>query len=231
VTGLRLLNVESGSWRRPISLELREAEAVLLLGRNGAGKTTLLNTIAGLLPTLAGSISFQGSDVTHLDELGRTARGIRIALEGHQVFSRLSVRRNLLLGAFGCYSARNTHANLEWVLEVFPDLRGKLEQPAGTLSGGQQTLVNVGRALMGNPRVLMLDEPALGLDPQNAGKLIRVLRQVRGERGITTLIAEQGGAFARAFPERVVLLVGGEIAFDGPWAQAKNEGLLGTVLG
>lgn len=230
MTLLRLDGVDVGTWRRPMSLGVREAETVLLLGRNGAGKTTLLNTLAGLLPIKAGRLVLDGEDVTELNELGRSVRGIRIALEGRQVFTRLSVRKNLLLGAFARPPGNDVNRDLEWLLGVFPALRTKLDEPAEELSGGQQTQVNVARALMSRPRLLLLDEPALGLDPLNARQLIRALEQIRSERGTALLIAEQGGVIARAFCERIILLVGGEVKFDGSLQQAKKEGHLRAVL-
>jgi branched-chain amino acid transport system ATP-binding protein len=227
---LRLRRMECGTWRRPVSLEVDERECILLLGRNGAGKSTLLNTVAGLLPVFNGCVEIDNVDTTTLDEEGRIKYGVRIALEGRQPFRRLSVRRNLLLGTYVRRPGGDPDHDFEWVLNLFPILRQKLEQSAGSLSGGQQTMVNIGRALMGNPRLLLLDEPALGLDPKNVGKLIEALWQIREERGVSALIAEQSGHFARAFRRRVVLLVGGEILFDGPWEEAEEAGKLSTVL-
>lgn len=155
---------------------------------------------------------------------------MRIALEGRQVFGRLSVKRNLLLGAYGRSTDHGVKRDLEWVLGVFPDLRDKLDAFAWSLSGGQQTMVNIGRALMGSPKILLMDEPTLGLDPQNTRKLINALEQIRRERQVGILVAEQSGFFARAFPERVILMVGGEILFDGPWAEAAREGKLTEIF-
>jgi branched-chain amino acid transport system ATP-binding protein len=227
---LRLIGMECGAWRRPVSFEIGQGECVLLLGRNGAGKSTLLNTIAGLLPVHGGRLEIEDIDATALEEVGRIDRGVRIALEGRQTFRRLSVRRNLMLGAYARHAGGDSERDFEWVLDLFPALRHKLDQPAGSLSGGQQTMVNIGRALMGNPRLLLLDEPALGLDPMNVGKLAGALLQIRKERGVSALIAEQSGLFAQVFRRRVVLLVGGEVLFDGPWEEAERAGKLSSVL-
>jgi branched-chain amino acid transport system ATP-binding protein len=227
---LALRKMESGNWERPVSFELQTGEIVLLLGRNSSGKTTLLNTIAGIVPVRSGQVLVEGRDVSDLESLGRARVGVRIALEGRQVFGRLSVKRNLLLGAYGRGTDLEVKPDLEWVLGVFPDLRDKLDAYAWSLSGGQQTMVNIGRALMGNPKLLLMDEPTLGLDPQNTRKLIRALQQIRQERQVGILVAEQSGPFARAFPERVILMVGGEILFDGPWGDAAREGKLTEIF-
>jgi len=220
---LELRKLESGNWGRQVSFDLQAGEFVLLLGRNSSGKTTLLNTIAGLLPVRSGQLLVGGQDVSHMNTVGRTQCGVRLAPQGRQIFSRLSVRRNLLLGAYGNGADHEVRRNLTWILGVFPDLREKLDAVASSLSGGQQTMLNIGRALMGNPRLLLLDEPTLGLDPQNTKKLIDALQQVRRERQVGILVAEQSGPFVRVFPERVILMVGGEIVFDGPLAQATEE--------
>jgi len=227
---LALRKLESGSWRRPVSFELQTGEIVLLLGRNSSGKTTLLNTVAGLLPVRFGQVLIEERDVSSLDTIGRTRSGVRLALEGRQVFGRLPVKRNLLLGAYGRGADHKVKKDLEWVLDIFPDLRDKLDAFAWSLSGGQQTMLNIGRALMGDPKLLLMDEPTLGLDPQNTRKLINALEQIRRERQVGILVAEQSGMFARAFPERVILMVGGEILFDGPWEQAAREGKLTEIF-
>jgi len=227
---LELKKLESGNWRRQVSFDLQTGEVVLLLGRNSSGKTTLLNTIAGLLPVRLGQILVDGRDVSHMNIVSRTKCGVRLALQGRQIFSRLSVRRNLLLGAYGTDADHEVSRNLAWILGVFPDLREKLDAVASSLSGGQQTMLNICRALMGNPRLLLLDEPTLGLDPQNAKRLVNALQQIRQERPVGILVAEQSGLIARAFPERVILMVGGEIVFDGPLAQATEEGKLIEII-
>jgi branched-chain amino acid transport system ATP-binding protein len=229
MNGLELHALEAGHWRRAVNLTICPEEAVLLLGRNGAGKTTLLNTIAGLLPIYGGTLCWRGHDVTGLACSDRALHGIRIGLEGRQIFSRLTTRKNLLLGGYQCADAYELRADLERVLDLFPELRSKLDQPAGSLSGGQQTRVNIGRAIMGRPSLLLLDEPALGLDPRTVGQLVRSLQRLRAD-GMTLLIADQGPSFAGAFPDRVVVLAGGEVVFDGPWAEATEQGSLRAVL-
>lgn len=230
MTLLSLTDVEVGTWSRRVSFSVAPGEIVMLIGRNGAGKTTLLNTIAGLLRVRYGRVEWAGADVTQHDERGRVPAGIRIALEGRQLFSRLSVRRNLLLGAYLRHEDDLIRADFEWVLSVFPSLGGMLDRPAGSLSGGEQTMVNLGRALMGRPQLLLLDEPALGLAPRVAQGLIDAIRQICDERRIAAIIAEQTLAFAHAFPERVMLLVGGEIVFDGSMRDAEANLVLSSVF-
>lgn len=226
---LQLEAVESGSWNRPVTLQINLGETVLLLGRNGAGKTTLLNTIAGLLPVRSGRLLIDGRVFSSAGNRQNTA-AVRIALEGRQVFGRLSVRKNLLLGAFARKQTAEIAKDLDWVLEVFPDLNQKLELPAKTLSGGQQTMLNIGRALMGRPKLLLLDEPTLGLAPQSVNKLIHTVDEIRSHRQVAIIVAEQGGAFPRAFPQRILLMVGGEILFDGHWELGLKNGVLSEVF-
>jgi len=227
---LKLKQLESGSWDRKATLDVEEKEIVILLGRNGAGKTTLLNTIAGLLPVKAGRIFFDNFDITDSDVMHRTDMGIRIAVEGRKVFQRLSVKKNLILGAYNQKDKHKIQNSLKWILEIFPDLNEKLNERAGNLSGGQQTQLNISRALMGNPRLLLLDEPTLGLDPQNINKLIKSLNIIREKQGVTTIVAEQGGILAKRFSQRCILMVGGEILFDGPWEEAGRDNEIRNVL-
>lgn len=224
---LELDRVVSGSWNRPVSLSVRSAEVIVLVGRNGVGKTTLLNTIAGLVPIRSGRLLFMDKDATQLPGYERAQQGIRIALEGRRVFPRLSVRKNLLLGAASADEKKRTEADLEMVISIFPNLREKLNVPAGVLSGGQQTQLNIARALMGRPKLLLLDEPTLGLDPRNVNTVINVINNLSTTSGLPLLVAEQCGRLVEAFPKRVLVMSGGEFIFDGEWEDAvKNEELL-----
>lgn len=161
-----------------------------LIGANGAGKTTTLNAIAGILPALRGSISFSGKDITKLTPSERVELGLALVPEGRRLFSRMSVKENLMSGSF-CRRARvHYEKNLEKVYELFPVLKEKRDQPASALSGGQQQMVAIGRALMSAPTLLMLDEPSLGLAPMVVEHLFDLIKQV-AERGIAILLVEQ----------------------------------------
>lgn len=227
---LRLIDLQSGTWKQKVSIDIDEGEVIVLLGRNGAGKTTFLNTVAGLLTPTSGKIIFRGMELSHSDIVNSVNAGIRIALEGRQIFSRLSVKKNLLLGAYTQKHGDTLASDLKLILEIFPDLNEKLNELAVNLSGGQQTQLNVARALMGNPRLLLLDEPTLGLDPRNTNKLIKILNLISKEQGVSIVIAEQGVALAKIFDKRVLLMVGGEILFDGSWEEAKIKGELKSIL-
>jgi len=226
---LELRRLECGSWSRPVSFQAVQGELVVLLGRNGSGKTTLLNTIAGLLRSVSGDIYIQGRRVNEMDCAERVRSGVHIALEGRQLFGRLSVRRNLALGMFKS-RRHQIEEDVTKILSIFPDLGDKLDERAAFLSGGQQTMVSVARALMGDPAIVLLDEPTLGLAPQNAQRLIEALRSVCTERHITVLVAEQNGLIARAFPSHVIVLVGGEVSFEGSLTQAASEGKLSQIF-
>jgi ABC-type branched-chain amino acid transport systems, ATPase component len=226
-----LLQVEemiSGTWSRPLTLTVDVGEIVLLIGRNGAGKTTLLNTIAGLVPIRSGCVTIDGH--SHFSFLKRERRLVGIALEGRQVFNRLSVQKNLLLGAYGRIDDVEVTKDLQWILSLFPELEEKIEMPARTLSGGQQTMLNIGRALMGRPKLLLMDEPTLGLAPQTVDRLVSAINEIRGHWEVGIVVAEQSGPFIRAFPHRLVLMVGGEVLFDGHWDQARQHGMLAEIF-
>lgn len=227
---IELHEVASGEWNTPVSFTMESRGVALLLGRNGSGKTTLLNTVAGLERIRKGRIVFRGKNVNKLETRLRVREGIQIALEGRQLFTGLSVRKNLLLGAYVRTDRHNILDDMEAILSMFPVLTQKLDQPVRTLSGGQQTLVNLGRALMGRPKLLLLDEPTLGLDPINTNSLIDGLRRAQNTKGVTTLIAEQSGVLTRAFPNRVLIMDRGLIIFDGTWKAAKEGGHTSLVL-
>jgi branched-chain amino acid transport system ATP-binding protein len=215
-TLLRLDSVEAG-YRdlvavREVSLEVRAGEVVALIGANGAGKTTTLRTISGLLPLRRGRIEFEGERIDGQISAQVVARGIAHVPEGRQLFPSMSVRENLELGARD-RAARA--ATLETVFALFPRLREREGQLAGTLSGGEQQMCAIGRGLMARPRLLLLDEPSLGLAPVMVRLIFETLKAIN-ETGTTILLVEQNVARALALSHRAYVIENGRIVLDGP---------------
>jgi branched-chain amino acid transport system ATP-binding protein len=215
-TLLRLDSVEAG-YRdlvavREVSLEVRAGEVVALIGGNGAGKTTTLRAISGLLPLRRGRIEFEGERIDGRASAQVVARGIAHVPEGRQLFPSMSVRENLELGARD-RAARA--ATLEIVFALFPRLRERERQLAGTLSGGEQQMCAIGRGLMARPRLLLLDEPSLGLAPVMVRLIFETLKAIN-ETGTTILLVEQNVARALALSHRAYVIENGRIVLDGP---------------
>ena len=211
-----------------VSLSLRAGEAVALLGANGAGKSTLLRTILGLVPASAGRVRLDGDDITTLATERRVRRGLGYVPEGRRVFPGMSVRDNLEVASPLGRAARA--GDVERVFALFPALAEKTADPAWRLSGGQQQMLAVGRALMGRPRLLLLDEPSLGLSPKLAGEVFAAVRAIAAE-GTTVLVAEQSAARALSATSRAVLLRLGRIVHDGPADTLPEETLREAFLG
>jgi len=215
-TLLRLDSVEAG-YRdlvavREVSLEVRAGEVVALIGGNGAGKTTTLRAISGLLPLRRGRIEFEGERIDGRASAQVVARRIAHVPEGRQLFPSMSVRENLELGARD-RAARA--ATLETVFALFPRLRERERQVAGTLSGGEQQMCAIGRGLMARPRLLLLDEPSLGLAPVMVRLIFETLKAIN-ETGTTILLVEQNVARALALSHRAYVIENGRIVLDGP---------------
>jgi branched-chain amino acid transport system ATP-binding protein len=201
-----------------IALRVEAGEIVTLLGANGAGKSTTLRAISGLLRPSAGRIVFDGRDLTACspDEIVR--RGVGHAPEGRRVFPRMTVRENLELGAYTRRKKDEIAADTEHVLTTFPRLRERLDQKAGTMSGGEQQMLAIGRALMSRPRLLLLDEPSLGLSPLLVQTIFAVIREINA-RGTTILLIEQNARQALAIANRGYVLEVGKIAHAGTGAE------------
>jgi branched-chain amino acid transport system ATP-binding protein len=198
-----------------ISLKLAKGEIVTLIGANGAGKSTTLRAIAGVLRPRAGRVLFRGQDVTSLPSHARSALGIALVPEGRRVFPFLSVRENLELGSY-LPAARNERARmLDYVCTLFPAVRDKLAAPAGALSGGQQQMVAIGRALMSNPEVLLCDELSLGLAPIVIREIYDALPAIVGE-GMSVVVVEQDVSLAQRVSQRIVCLQEGRVSLEGP---------------
>ena len=214
---LRLDGVEAGygdlTAIAGVSLEVRPGEAVALIGSNGAGKTTTLRTISGLLPVRAGRIEFEGARLDGLGSAQIVARGIAHVPEGRQLFPTLTVRDNLELGARAADRARRADG-LELVFTLFPRLRERERQLAGTLSGGEQQMCAIGRGLMARPRLLLLDEPSLGLAPVTVKLIFETLQRVN-DTGTTIMLVEQNVPRALQLSHRGYVLENGRLVLDG----------------
>jgi branched-chain amino acid transport system ATP-binding protein len=197
-----------------VSLNVREGEVVAILGANGAGKTTLMRTLSGLIVPQSGAISFAGHDITRLGADKIVRLGIGQSPEGRRVFGTLSVAENLKLGGFTRPPAE-IHASCDYVYKIFPRLHERRAQLAGTLSGGEQQMLAIGRALVTKPRLLLLDEPSLGLAPLIVRNIFQVLAEVRGT-GVTILIVEQNARMALKLADRGYVLEVGRISHEGP---------------
>ncbi|TMJ83498.1 MAG: ABC transporter ATP-binding protein [Alphaproteobacteria bacterium] len=214
---------------RSVSLEVGETEIVTIIGANGAGKTTLLNAIMGILP-LTGRVSFGGEDLLRLEIEDRVAAGLSLVPEHRELFATMSVEDNLQLGAFRI--AKSVAAkSFERVYTLFPRLKERRRQLAGTLSGGEQQMLAMGRALMGAPRLLMLDEPSLGLAPIIVADIFRTIGELRAN-GVSVLLVEQNAQAALKIADRAYVMELGEFILSGPARDiASNERVAASYLG
>jgi branched-chain amino acid transport system ATP-binding protein len=200
-----------------IDLSVREGELVALVGANGAGKTTLLRVISGVLPASAGCVLFGGEDITRLAPDRRVRRGIVQVPEGRQVFGPLSVEDNLLLGAYTRPRSESA-AGLKQMYAMFPALAERRHQPAGTLSGGQQQMLAMSRALMARPRLLLLDEPSMGLAPRLVAEVFAAVSALK-ESGTTIFLVDQNARAALAIADRAYVIETGQITLSGSGAE------------
>ena len=207
------------------SLSVAQGEIVALLGSNGAGKTTLIRCLTGLLPPRAGTVSFAGARIDGLTAHQIVDRGIACVPEGRQIFPLLSVEDNLLLGSYLRRARARRQENLARVYELFPRLRERLRQEAGTLSGGEQQMLAIGRALMSEPRLLALDEPSLGLAPVVVSAVFRAIAEIRN-RGMTILLVEQNVQKTLRLADRGYVLESGRVSLAGTGAELLGNGLV-----
>ncbi len=213
-----------------IDLEVRAGEIVTLLGTNGAGKTTTLKTINGLLHPRQGSVHFEGRDVSHEACHRLVQSGIAQAPEGRRIFSRLTVLENLQMGGY-TRNAKEIREDLAHVFELFPRLKERADQRGGTLSGGEQQMLAIGRALMTRPRVLLLDEPSLGLSPILVQQIFQIIQEINS-RGMTILLVEQNALQALAIAHRGYVLQTGRVVLSGTSAElSRNETVRKAYLG
>ena len=197
-----------------VSMEVARGEIVTLIGSNGAGKTTTLGAISGLLPLAGGTISFDGHDITQLAPHKRVPLGLVQVPEGRRIFGTMSVAENLDLGAYARTDRANLRGELDEVYALFPRLLERRHQAAGTMSGGEQQMLAVGRALMSRPKLLLLDEPSLGLAPLLVKEIFAVVRRIR-EAGVTVLLVEQNAHMALEVADRAYVLETGHISMSG----------------
>jgi len=200
-----------------VSLEVREGEFVTLVGPNGAGKTTLLKAVSGTVTAAEGRIAYRGCDLGRMRASDRAALGIAHVPEGRRVFATLSVMENLELGSYRRAARAHRARALETVLELFPLLRARRAQLAGSLSGGEQQMLAIARGLMAKPKYLLLDEPSLGLAPIVVAEIARTIRSLP-ERGLTILLVEQNASMALELADRAYVLESGHVSLAGPAA-------------
>lgn len=197
-----------------LSMEVRRGQIVALLGANGAGKTTTLKTVVGVLRPAEGRIFYDGRDITHLSAPQRVRLGISLVPEGRGIFNRLTVRENLLLGAYHRRDQDEILQDLEEVYRLFPRLKERETQVAGTLSGGEQQMLALARGLMSRPKLMLLDEPSLGLAPLVVRELYTLIRRIR-EQGVTILLVEQSAPMAIGVADYVYVLETGTVKISG----------------
>ncbi len=204
-----------------VTLHVERGEVVTLIGANGAGKTTLMHAISGVQPITAGAIRFEGSSIAQLPAHSRVVAGISQVPEGRQIFEPLSVKDNLRLGAWSRRSSDFTE-DLAHIRQLFPMLEAFWDKPAGTLSGGQQQMLAIGRALMAKPRLLLLDEPSMGLAPKLVDHVLSVIRSLQHE-GLTILLVEQNAGAALSIADRAYVLETGKVALSGKASDVHDD--------
>jgi len=205
-----------------VSLEVAEGELVALLGTNGAGKSTTLKSIAGVLRPTQGNVTFLGEDITSSKPEAILKKGISLTPEGREIFTSLTVAENLRLGAFASYDRSRYEADRDEMFELFPILKERLSQPGGLLSGGEQQQLAIARSLMSHPKLLMLDEPSLGLSPALVEQIFELIGKLR-DRGMTILLVEQNAERAVQVADRVYVLNTGRMEFVGTPEQLEAE--------
>jgi branched-chain amino acid transport system ATP-binding protein len=209
---------------RDVSINIRQGEIVALLGSNGAGKTTLVNTVMGMLKPVSGEIVFQGEHIENMSPHEIVRRGVAQVPEGRKIFPYISVRDNLFLGAYSGIAWSKRNDSVEWVYSLFPLLKERNNMPARTLSGGEQQMLVIGRGLMSHPRLIMVDEPSLGLAPKLLSEVYDILKKFREEK-ITTLLSEQNARQALTISDRGYVLQNGRVVLTD-----SSDKLLGSEL-
>ncbi len=205
-----------------VSFEVEQGEIIALIGANGAGKTTILHTISGLLSPKSGSIQFEGKELTKIPAHKIVSLGMAQVPEGRRVFAQMTVLQNLKMGAFTRADKAEVDASLETVFERFPRLSERKAQPAGTLSGGEQQMLAMGRALMSHPKIILMDEPSMGLSPILVNEIFDIIRSVN-EAGTTVLLVEQNARKALNIANRAYVLETGRVVTGGDAKEMMND--------
>jgi branched-chain amino acid transport system ATP-binding protein len=205
-----------------INLEVADGETVSIIGANGAGKSTTLMMVSGILPHQSGRILFNGKEISGFSPFKIVSLGILQVPEGRRIFSRLTVLENLELGGFALKKESRSKSQIESVFELFPLLFERREQLGGTLSGGEQQMLAIGRALMGKPKLLIIDEPSLGLAPMMVEKIFQLIQKL-GKEGLTLLLVEQNARLALSISRRAYVLETGQVSLHGESAQLLND--------
>ncbi len=220
------LSVSYGNIRalQNIDVKIQQGEIITLIGANGAGKSTLMNTIMGLVRSKGGSIKFNGNEITSADTREIVKKGITLAPEGRQVFPDLSVMDNLMMGGY-FHTQQENHETLKTVFELFPVLEERRNQTGLTLSGGEQQMLAVGRALMSKPKLLLLDEPSLGLAPIVVSNLFKLFRRIN-EMGVSIMLVEQNARMALKIANRAYILETGKIVHEDSAANLLNSDMI-----
>ena len=214
-----------------ISLEVEEGKIITLVGANGAGKSTTLRTIMGLVNPVSGRIIYRGTDLLKEKTQNMVRHGITLVPEGRRVFADLTVMENLRIGAFYRSDERGIRADLDWVFDLFPILKERHWQLAGTLSGGEQQMLAVGRALMSRPKLMMMDEPSLGLAPMMVREIFRIIREIH-HQGVTILLIEQNANAALHIADKGYVMETGRITLEGSGKELlANEEVKQAYLG
>lgn len=221
---VRDLNVYFGVIQaiKNISFDVDSGEVVALIGANGAGKTTTLHTVTGLIPAASGKITLDGKDLGKVPAHKIVSMGMAHVPEGRRVFASLSVYDNLKMGAYTRKDKKEIEASLEMVFEAFPRLKERRNQVAGTLSGGEQQMLAMGRALMSKPRIILMDEPSMGLSPLYVTEIFEIIKKIKSE-GTTVLLVEQNANMALSVADRAYVLETGRIIMDGKASDLMND--------
>lgn len=205
-----------------ISFEVEQGDVVALIGANGAGKTTTLHTITGLLPSKAGNITFEGTDITYVPGYKLVSMGIAHVPEGRRVFASLTVLQNLKMGAYTRNDKKEIEDTIEMIYKRFPRLKERKNQLAGTLSGGEQQMLAMGRALMSHPRLIVLDEPSMGLSPLYVNEIFDIIQEINKD-GVTVLLVEQNAKKALSISNKAYVLETGNIVLSGDAKELMNN--------